>query len=355
MSNWVTRRINRGVKEFSDFVTDPTVLTGIGTGIASGMPTALATGGGSLWIGALTGALGAAAARDEKDYARSQDALNRDFAERQFSEAKRQFDVGQSNYENATQIRASDMQKVGMNPLSLGGSAQSQASSSIAGSNVSSGASQMDYMSNIIQAVLGSQSNQIERERIKSDERIARAKMASDERIATGRDTTSENIALMQEQSRKWIAAEHEKAENLRADNSERLQRDLAKQQKDLALKLKQADLDNSYQERLLRDKLTSDSLNSAEKIASFKGRVDGLISDASNNIQLFSALKGLEFQYSKLMSSQKVEAMRQASTQLMQALDMTAKNFGYNSNFLMDYLQWSASQSGSRPIGFGK
>lgn len=86
------------------------------------------------------------------DMSKDMQAWSKDFNERQFSESIDQwnksyeFNVGasnlaQSNFENATQIRARDMQQVGLNPLNLVGGAEGTSANFMSGSSPAGSAS----------------------------------------------------------------------------------------------------------------------------------------------------------------------------------------------------------------------
>lgn len=86
------------------------------------------------------------------DMNKDMQAWSKDFNERQFAESQDQwnrsyeFNVGaanlaQSNFENATQIRARDMQQVGLNPLNLVGGAEGSSANFMSGSSPAGSAS----------------------------------------------------------------------------------------------------------------------------------------------------------------------------------------------------------------------
>ena len=86
------------------------------------------------------------------DMSKDMQAWSKDFNERQFAESQRQwqdsfnFNVGaaelaQANFENATQIRANDMSKAGLNPLNLVGGAEGTSANFMSGSSPAGSAS----------------------------------------------------------------------------------------------------------------------------------------------------------------------------------------------------------------------
>lgn len=349
MSNWITRGITKHAKQFSsrayngfkgfgDFLTDPITLASIGSGFTGGLSDSDSGFGlHSLinpFFGAFGGLLTAEAARNQRDYARDQDSKNREFAEKQFNESVRQFDIGQSNYENATQIRASDMQKVGLNPLSLGGSAQGQAASSVAGSNVASNAQQMDYLSSVIQAVLGSQANKNESERIKSEERIAHAQIASNERIASGNNATSISTAELSAENQKAIAELNDRMNRELAQKSNETSKQIAQLRADTDIALGQlkaatenynqgenrklqkelydaeADLRRAFKQIDIQDNIAARQIDAAlakmkNESDLFATSVDAYESLLASNTELLIAQRNLEWQWKKLQSEQ--------------------------------------------------
>lgn len=86
------------------------------------------------------------------DMSKDMQAWSKDFNERQFASSLDQWDksyvfnvgaanLAQSNFENATQIRARDMQQVGLNPLNLVGGAEGTTANFMSGSSPAGSAS----------------------------------------------------------------------------------------------------------------------------------------------------------------------------------------------------------------------
>lgn len=86
------------------------------------------------------------------DMTKDMQAWSQDFNERQFSKSLEQWDksfefnlgaanLAQENFENATQIRARDMQQVGLNPLNLVGGAEGSSANFMSGSSPAGSAS----------------------------------------------------------------------------------------------------------------------------------------------------------------------------------------------------------------------
>lgn len=137
------------------------------------------------------------------ELSKDQQKWSQDFNERQFQESKNQFlqnygfnlgqaQLSQSNFENATQIRASDMAKAGLNPLNLVGGAEGSNANFMNGSNIggsaSSGSASPLNQINIAQ-LLAQRSSQIHESRenakaIKSAEHIASIQAQSAKDVA---------------------------------------------------------------------------------------------------------------------------------------------------------------------------
>lgn len=86
------------------------------------------------------------------DMSKDMQAWTKDFNERQFAESQKQWDssfafnvgaanLAQGNFENATQIRANDMLKAGLNPLNLVGGAEGSTANFMSGSSPAGSAS----------------------------------------------------------------------------------------------------------------------------------------------------------------------------------------------------------------------
>lgn len=136
--------------------------------------------------------------QDQLKYQKEIDAKNLDLSERQFAESQYQYEknynqqefwanVSQNNFENATQIRANDLAKAGLNPLlasSANGMEVSPSSSSgVSGSQVNSNAQapQLD-LSALGMALEGYANRRLERERINKEYQLRSREIANQEK-----------------------------------------------------------------------------------------------------------------------------------------------------------------------------
>lgn len=136
--------------------------------------------------------------KDALDYQEDIDTKNLDLSERQFAESQYQYqnnynqqeywaNVSQQNFENATQIRANDLAKAGLNPLlasSANGMEVSPSSSSgVSGSQVSSNAvaPQLD-LSNLTQILEGYANRRLERDRLAQEYKLRSKELQNQEK-----------------------------------------------------------------------------------------------------------------------------------------------------------------------------
>lgn len=136
--------------------------------------------------------------KDALDYQKEIDTKNLDLSERQFAESQYQYqnnfnqqeywaNVSQQNFENATQIRANDLAKAGLNPLlasSANGMEVSPSSSSgVSGSQVSSNAvaPQLD-LSFLTQILEGYANRRLERDRLSQEYKLRSKELENQEK-----------------------------------------------------------------------------------------------------------------------------------------------------------------------------
>lgn len=136
--------------------------------------------------------------KDALDYQKEIDTKNLDLSERQFAESQYQYqnnynqqeywaNVSQQNFENATQIRANDLAKAGLNPLlasSANGMEVSPSSSSgVSGSQVSSNAvaPQLD-LSSLTQILEGYANRRLERDRLAQEYKLRSKELQNQEK-----------------------------------------------------------------------------------------------------------------------------------------------------------------------------
>lgn len=228
------------------------------------------------------------------DMSKDMQAWSKDFNERQFAESQRQWqdsfnfnvgaaDLAQANFENATQIRANDMSKAGLNPLNLVGGAEGTTANFMSGSSPAGSAS----ASSPSPLAPFSVADLISRfAAMNHDSSENRKNRESAEKIASIQAKSSENVAQINSEASKYGSDLGYQASSNRVDAD----RVIALQQKEI----RQAELDERKYEydtdiekafRLKKMELDHDST-----VELIKQKSENARAVASLNVETFKA-----------------------------------------------------------------